>query len=74
MSTRTGARAGDGKAADEHGVEARPLDQQCAQRVIGAGDDEQPLVRDRAVERLAEAWSSRHRNLRYSLRWLFGTP
>ena len=46
---------GDGKAADEHAVEPGPLDQQRAQRIIAAGNDQQPLLRDGALERLAKA-------------------
>jgi hypothetical protein len=54
------ARAGDRKAADEHGVEAGPLDQQRAQRIIGARDDEQPPLRDGPLERLAKARTRSH--------------
>src|SRR5262245_35427005 len=57
------ARTGDGEAADEHGVESRLLDQQRAQRIVGAGNDEQSPLRDGSVERLAKTSSTAHGGL-----------
>src|SRR5215470_3813256 len=54
------ARTGDWEAADEHGVESGPLDQQRAQRIVGAGNDEQSPLRDGSVERLAKTSSTAH--------------
>src|SRR5262249_13560558 len=57
------ARTGDREAADEHGVESRLLDQQRAQRIVGAGNDEQSSLRDGSVERLAKTSSTAHGGL-----------
>src|SRR5262249_4699850 len=57
------ARTGDREAADEHGVESGPLDQQRAQRIVGAGNDEQSPLRDGSVERLPKTSSTAHGGL-----------
>src|SRR5215510_10315546 len=57
------ARTGDREAADEHGVESGLLDQQRAQRIVGAGNDEQSPFRDGSVERLAKTSSTAHGGL-----------
>src|SRR5262249_52341596 len=57
------ARTGDREAADEHGVESSLLDQQRAQRIVGAGNDEQSPLRDGSVERLAKTSSTAHGGL-----------
>jgi hypothetical protein len=57
------ARTGDRETADEHGVESGPLDQQRAQRIVGAGNDEQSPLRDGSLERLAETSSTAHGDL-----------
>jgi hypothetical protein len=57
------ARTGNGEAAHEHGVEPRALDEQGAERVIGAGNHQQSVFRHRLVERLAKAWARAHGNL-----------
>src|SRR5262245_29757916 len=57
------ARAGDREAADEHGVESGSLDQQRAQRIVGAGNDEQSPLRNGSVERLAKTSSTAYGGL-----------
>src|SRR5262249_16477447 len=54
------APTGAGETADEHGVESGPLDQQRAQCIVGAGNDEQSPLRDGSVERLAKTSSTAH--------------
>jgi hypothetical protein len=54
------AGAGDREAADEHGVEPCPLDQQRAQRVIGARDHEQSPLCNGPVEGLTKAGARMH--------------
>src|SRR5262249_3750531 len=63
MSMHAIARTGDREAADEHGVESGPLDQQRAQRIVGAGNDQQSSLRDGSVERLAKTSSTAHGGL-----------
>src|SRR5246127_3264428 len=57
------SRTGDWEAADEHGVESGPLDQQRAQRIVGAGNDEQSPRPDGSVERLTKTSSTAHGGL-----------
>jgi len=54
------ARTGDRETADEHGVESGPLDQQRAQCIVGAGNDEQSPLGDGSVQRLAKTSSTAH--------------
>src|SRR5215471_13230201 len=59
------ARTGDRETADEHGVESGPLDQQRAQCIVGAGNDEQSPLSDGSVQRLAKTSSTAHGGLSY---------
>src|SRR5262249_26869465 len=59
------APTGDREAADKHGVESGLLDQQRAQRIVGAGNDEQSPLRDGSVECLAKTSSTAHGGLSY---------
>jgi hypothetical protein len=49
------ARADRRETADEIGLEPDPLDQAGAQGIVRAGHDQDPLVRDGAIDDLAKA-------------------